>query len=100
MPSLFQAIIPCILIPLIFFMPESPRWLSSQGRKDEALAILAKYHANDNINDPLVVKELQEIDIAIGQAAEGISWKDLVTTSQNRKRVGIVITMTLMALWW
>lgn len=99
-PSLFQAIIPCILLPLIWFMPESPRWLSSQGRKDEALVILAKYHANGNTSDPLIIKEMQEIDLAMTQAAEGITWKALATNKQNRQRVFIVVVMTLMALWW
>ncbi|KAH7323461.1 general substrate transporter [Rhexocercosporidium sp. MPI-PUGE-AT-0058] len=99
MPSLFQAFIPCILLPLIKFMPESPRWLFSQGRKEEGLAILARYHANGDANDQLVLKESQEIEVAMQQASEGISWKALATNGQNRKRIFIVTTMTLMTLW-
>lgn len=37
-----QALMPCIMFCGIWFVPESPRWLVSRDRGDEALAILAK----------------------------------------------------------
>jgi hypothetical protein len=46
------------------------------------------------------VKEIQKIELAMTQAAEGVTWKALATNSQNRKRFFIVTTMTLMTLWW
>ncbi|RDW66005.1 lactose permease [Coleophoma cylindrospora] len=98
-PSLIQGVIPCVTLTLIFFMPESPRWLNAQGRKDEALNTLARYHANGQADDPLVLAEMAEIDCAIDQASEGITWKALLMNKTNRVRVSIVVTMTLMTLW-
>lgn len=99
-PSLLQAVIPCLILPMILMMPESPRWLCANGRKDEALSVLARYHANGNASDDLVVKEMAEIELAIEQGLEGVTWREMATNKKTRKRVLIVLTMTLMTLWW
>ena len=44
-PSAIQALPSVIQLCLIWFIPESPRWLCSKGREEEALRILAYYHA-------------------------------------------------------
>jgi MFS family permease len=46
----------CQLIGLPFVV-ESPRWLSFQGRNDEALAILVRIHRNRADPESLVAKE-------------------------------------------
>jgi hypothetical protein len=35
------------------------RWLVSRGRKEDGMAILARYHANGDVNDELVQDEPQ-----------------------------------------
>ncbi|KAH7028757.1 general substrate transporter [Microdochium trichocladiopsis] len=98
-PSLLQGLIPCIVLALLYWLPESPRWLVHAGRTEEAKAIFAKYHGNGDEDDPLVTTQIAEVQLAIELAREGITWKALLTRKNNLRRVFIVVTMTLMTLW-
>lgn len=48
LPSLLQGLPSIAQILLIWFAPESPRWLVSKGRDAQALKTLAYYHADGN----------------------------------------------------
>ncbi|KAG7102430.1 hypothetical protein HYQ44_018240 [Verticillium longisporum] len=54
-PVLLHALIPLLALPGFLMSPESPRWLISVGRVDEAADLLAKHYAGGNRDDPLVV---------------------------------------------
>ena len=80
LPSLLQAAPSFVQLLLVFLLPESPRWLMSRGRSEEALRILAKYHANGDANDPLVRFEFAEMQASIVQGEQKGRWSDLFAT--------------------
>lgn len=64
-PSIFQGVVPFTQFLLVLFAPESPRYLICKGKEEQALKVLAYYHADGNENDGLVQYEFQEIKAAI-----------------------------------
>ncbi|TFK96723.1 hexose transporter [Pterulicium gracile] len=100
-PSLLQALPSLIQIGLIFICPESPRWLVSKGRNEEALKTLAYYHADGNDQDPLVQYEFEEIKAAIelDKANKNIGWLSLIKTSGNRKRLRVIAAIAFFSQW-
>jgi sugar porter (SP) family MFS transporter len=101
-PSALQALPSVIQVALIWFCPESPRWLVSKGRNEQALRTLAYYHADGNDQDPLVKYEYEEIVAAIDldrAVASSIGWKTLFATKGNRRRMRIIIAIAFFSQW-
>ncbi|KAK5113816.1 hypothetical protein LTR62_003200 [Meristemomyces frigidus] len=91
LPSLLQAAPSFVQVLLVLLLPESPRWLMSRGKDEQALNILAKYHANGDREDPLVRFEYAEMKASIMQGEQKGRWSDLFATPGNRKRVFICL---------
>lgn len=94
-------IVPSVLqLTFIWWVPESPRWLISKDRNDEALAVLAKYHANGNDQNPTVQFEYREIRETLNlekDARDHSSYLDFMKTKGNRWRLAIIVSVGLIS---
>ncbi|KAI0913883.1 general substrate transporter [Ustulina deusta] len=88
-PSLLQLSPSLLQVVFIFFIPESPRYLVSKDRHEEAFKILVKYHAEGDENSEFAKAEMAEIKttIAIELEHSKRSWLDMVNTAANRRRL-------------
>lgn len=101
-PSLLQGLPSFLQFGLIFFIPESPRWLVNNGREEQAARIIAKYHCGGDQTDPLVDFEIAEIKEAIRlekEASASSSYKSLFATKGNRKRMIVIIAIAFFSQW-
>ncbi|KAK7455015.1 hypothetical protein Landi51_03224 [Colletotrichum acutatum] len=101
-PTVVQAAMPGIVMIFIMFFPESPRWLISKDRAEEALAILAKYHGDGDVNSPVVQLQYREIIEDHHSTTDENPWwqmKELFNTKARRYRLFMVIAMAFIGQW-
>ncbi|KAJ5724824.1 hexose transporter protein [Penicillium malachiteum] len=100
-PCLLQGIPSVCQLVLIWTVPESPRWLISKGRLEEAKKVLAYVHAQGDEDDALVNVEFDEIQqtIALEKELEKNSWSEFWSTAGNRHRSIILISIGFFSQW-
>jgi sugar porter (SP) family MFS transporter len=77
-----------LFLVALFFVPESPRWLTKQGREDEALAVLSR------VGGPRQAElEMKEIKETIAQ--EGGSFADLLRPGV-KVALGIAVVLAVL----
>ncbi|KAF2019199.1 general substrate transporter [Aaosphaeria arxii CBS 175.79] len=100
-PSLLQLAPSLLQVIFVLFLPESPRWLVSHDRVEEAEAILVKYHAEGNAESEFVKGEIEQIRTTIQLELEASkrSWLDLLRTSGMRRRTLVTSQLGLFTQW-
>ncbi|RMZ70757.1 lactose permease [Pyrenophora seminiperda CCB06] len=96
-PSLLQICPSVLQICTVFLLPESPRWLVSKDREEEAFAVLTKYHAEGDADSLLVQAEMAQIRSTIKLELEHSkqTWMDMIRTPGMRRRVVISVFLGL-----
>ncbi|KAH7021486.1 lactose permease [Microdochium trichocladiopsis] len=97
LPSLLQMAPSFLQVATVFLLPESPRWLVSKDRDEEALAVLVKYHAEGDANSLLVQAEMEQIRTTIKLEMESAkqTWWSVVSAPGMRRRSIVSIFLGL-----
>ncbi|BGP40963.1 hypothetical protein JCM10450v2_004968 [Rhodotorula kratochvilovae] len=72
-PLSFQAVFPFVVLVLVAFLPDSPRWLAQRGRTEEARDVLIRYNGVEEAE--IIFAEI-ETAIAMEQQVAVHSWFD------------------------
>ncbi|KAL2831406.1 general substrate transporter [Aspergillus cavernicola] len=98
LPSLLQGFWSILCICILPFVPESPRWLISHGRNEEALQVLAQVNSNGDDSDPLVLAQHREIINTIrhdNSTMGNMSFTEIIRNRSVIKRLSLVFSCSL-----
>ncbi|GAB1201097.1 hypothetical protein APSETT444_010484 [Aspergillus pseudonomiae] len=100
-PSLLQIAPAMVQVVFVFFLPESPRYLISKDRREEAFDVLVKYHAEGDRNSVIVRAEIAQIERTIKMELEAAkqTWWDMFRTAGMRRRMFISAFLGLFTQW-
>jgi len=100
-PSLLQICPSLLQISFVFFLPESPRWLITKDRGQEAFDILTKYHGEFDKGIEFVQAEFAQMNAVISLELEASkrSWLDLFATAGMRRRLLVTSMLGLFTQW-
>ncbi|CAI6094654.1 hypothetical protein V2G26_007586 [Clonostachys chloroleuca] len=101
-PLIIQAVPAAIVACTVWLLPESPRWLCSKRREDEAREILVKYHGEGDPDSAVARLELEEMQQSLGierESEHGQSrWWDyrvLFNSRPARYRMWIILMVAV-----
>jgi hypothetical protein len=75
---------PGIIMCAIMFFPESPCWLIAKDRREEAIAIMAKYHGDGNVDAPIVQLQIHQITEDFAVTRNDNPWWDFRELANTR----------------
>lgn len=102
MPMMVQIVAPLIVAVLVYpLTPESPRYLVSKGKIDEARRVLARYHTtSEDVDCPLVNAEIAQIKDSL-DLIQGKPWdfSPLYKTKKDRYRLFVIFLYSFFQQW-
>ncbi|KAL8289545.1 hypothetical protein RB597_001252 [Gaeumannomyces tritici] len=102
LPSLLQLVPSMCQICFMYWLPESPRWLISRDRHEEALAILLEYHSEGADGGEFARLEFAQIQNTIAiekETAARFVWADVWRDAPMRKRFALAAVVGFFTQW-
>ncbi|KAH6632907.1 hexose transporter-like protein [Boeremia exigua] len=93
LPSLLQFVPSLLAAVIVPFVPESPRWLISRERNEEALEVLLIMQGKNNTDMQAGTQQLDDIRETIRAEAKQYPrnpWREMISTKANRRRLVIL----------
>ncbi|KAJ5382979.1 Major facilitator superfamily domain general substrate transporter [Penicillium concentricum] len=101
-PIWCQLISSSIVVLTVWFIPESPRWLYSHGRREEAWDVITKYHGEGSRDNAYVHLQVRDYEQAInleGSDKKAWDFRELVNTKAARWRLMCVGIASFLSQW-
>ncbi|KAF4211034.1 hypothetical protein CNMCM8980_006006 [Aspergillus fumigatiaffinis] len=101
-PVWVQMVFAGLVLGLCWTIPESPRWLVSRDKHEEAIRVLATYHGDGDRNAPLVQLEYREMVEDISNTGADKRWwdyRELFNSRETRYRSMLVMLMAFFGQW-
>ncbi|KAI9052294.1 hypothetical protein LZ554_003648 [Drepanopeziza brunnea f. sp. 'monogermtubi'] len=98
-PIWLQAMFPGIVFLSAFFLPESPRWLYTNGKQEQARAFLTKWHGNGNPESEWVKLQMGEYEAHLELDGADKRWWDYRALFKNRTAVYRLACNCLVSLF-
>ncbi|KAF7193889.1 Lactose permease [Pseudocercospora fuligena] len=95
-PTLLQAGPAIVAASILFFVPESPRWLISRDRHEEAMEVLSIVNNFDQAQTDVHFREI--LDTITFEKQQNLSLLEALTTKHNRRRLLIVTTFSIIVM--
>lgn len=101
-PTWLQMAFPGIIFCSVMLFPESPRWLYTHDKQEEAKAILVKYHGNDNPESIYVQLQLREFGEVLEVDGSDKRWWDYSAIFHDRasaRRILCNVILSVFSQW-
>lgn len=96
-PIAFQAIFPIVVLVLVPFLPESPRWLISKDRYEEGAAVLARLE-DEEVDSEMVTSRVHIIRQSLEADLKGHSNNPFARTpNRHLNRTLLAISVNILA---
>lgn len=95
-PLWLQLLCPGIVVVLMLFVPESPRFHYMKGNIDKARNFFVKYHANDDSSHPIVEYEMAQLEMSLMEFGkftikDYFDYRVLFKTRKDARRSTLVV---------